>query len=337
MDPIFGNVSILARERASRPLRARFKEEHEFSGPCALCPGNEGMCPPEVARIELPVAAGRPARWQTRAFSHRYPALSLEQSEDSFQLSELEEKPYVERSGFGVHEVIVDSGNHELPFWCLDPAQATATLQLVRNRVRDLQKDRRILYTQVFKNHKLEAGPHTEHPHFQLVGMTFLPEPMRRLLGSHECLVCRHLRHELESEEKEPERLFTQSSHFVALADYAPKYPYQYSIFPKRHQEGFGQASDAELEDLSRLFTITLGRLQRLLGPFPLNLILYTQPNPESFSRPRELHPWKNRMHWFVRIYPRLGRHAGLELGTGVSVVHTYPEDAARAFREKGI
>ena len=333
-DPLFGTVSLISRERSARPHRLRvLDEEIEIAGPCPLCPGNEGLCPPEVARR----GGEDGSRWQARAFSNRYPALSLEEEPTFRNLTQLnvfgDPQP-----GFGIHEVIVDSPSHSLPFWSVDAKDGAMTLDLLRSRIADLYKDRRISYVQAFKNHRAGAGGSLEHPHLQLLGLSFVPEPISRWIGNRQCSVCSLLKWENEGraglKERSP-RFLSESQRFIAYADYAPSYGYQFSIYPKEHSSAFDEATPGELEDFVQLCSLIIHRFGRVLGEFPLNWELYTRPNPESKSEPGSAD--LSGMHWFVRVIPRIGQVGGFELATSIPIVQVSPEDSARAFREKGI
>jgi UDPglucose--hexose-1-phosphate uridylyltransferase len=321
-DPLFGTLAVVARERAARPKRVRTVDEYAPEGACPLCPGNEGLCPPEVDRLD------EGGKWASRAFPNRYPALALEAEAPKKTLNPEKIPAFSVAPGFGVHEVIVESPSHSAPFWMLDGEHSVAGLALLQKRLKDLQKDERIAYSQIFKNHRAAAGGSQEHPHFQLVGMPFIPAPVRRLMGSSQCRVCELLKHET-SEAHQGERLLDETSRFVALADYAPAYSYQFSIYPKQHSPGFELADAQDLEELAHLSARVIGRFERILGDLPLNLLFYTRPNPKVFN--------DGIMHWFIRVTPRLGRHAGLELSSGISVVQAAPEDVARSFREKAL
>lgn len=395
-DPLFGNLCIVARERASRPHRIRVKDQIEPSGSCPLCPGNEAMCPPETARITDGQGDPAGSRWQIRSFPNRYPALQLELEPELTDLSQLQTDAGVLSApttypGFGVHEVIVESPNHLLPFWAQDEEAGKQLFRFLQTRVRDLYKDRRIFYTQIFKNHRASAGGSIEHPHMQLLGLPFLPAPIKRLMAGRECLVCALLRREQEGASEKgktsfssgsasaaastamgsatsasagskgerspggsfgkgdtahrespsskplPERLLAETSRFIALADYAPSYSYQFSIYPKKHCPGIDLASKDEIDDLVHLCHGLFSKLERIHGEVGLNIVLFTQPNPNGFAKPPSMGKVEDTMHWFLRVFPRLGRHAGFELSTGIPIVQVAPEDAARTFREKGI
>lgn len=331
IDPIFGDLSVVAQERASRPHRQSMRDTLEASGPCPLCAGQEGMNPPEVARVGKTEGA-----WQARAFSNRYPALSLE-AKPEFQDPSRAPALLTGAPGFGIHEVVVDSPSHSFPFWALSPEDASATLELLQSRLRDLSRDQRIRYTQIFKNHRAGSGGSLEHPHFQIVGLPFVPPKIQRVAQSEHCLVCEVLKAErgLADQDERSHRLLTESSRFVALADFAPTYQYQFSIYPKSHAAGFEEITREEREELAQVCSWVIGRLEGILGEFPMNLIFYTQPNPTESERC--LHGGSGRpFHWFIRVTPRIGQLGGFEVATGIALIQVSPEDAARAFRERG-
>lgn len=377
-DPLFGNPCLIVPEKATRPNRVRvtqaspraqsvhlshpLEDQLDYPGPCPYCPGNEAFSPPEIYRTQ-DLASASPNRWQTRVFAHRHPAMKLEAPDLFTDLkalghSEALSALLTSKPGFGVHEVIVESPNHNAPFWEMDVERSIQVFKTLQKRMSDLYQDRRLLYVQLFKNHQTAAGTHHEHPHFELLGMPFIPEPVMRLNSARECQVCEVLRKEepdlmgqanrstqnermstppprkkkadLSSRRAHSERFMTATTQFVALMDYAPEYDYQFSIYPSQHHSNFQDATEDELRDLSRLVSQIFTRLNRLLGEFALNIVIFSAPNPLGFAN-----PGSSSMHWFVRVYPRLIRKTGFEIATGIPVVRVAPEDAARAFREK--
>jgi UDPglucose--hexose-1-phosphate uridylyltransferase len=331
-DPLFGDVCIIARERAERPRRIKASEEVlENAGPCPLCPGNEAMCPPEIARVS------QGDRWQARAFANRYPALKLESAPTFSDLEDAKLKePFAKAPGFGVNEIVVESPNHLLPFWALDSDQIVNVFELLQSRIRDLYKDQRLYYVQIFKNYRSSAGGSLEHPHFQIMGLPFIPAAEKRLASGSECKVCAVLKKELPQtrDGKKSDRLLTETNRFMAMTDFAPQYGYEFSIYPKAHQAAFENASAEDLEDLAQISSLVLGRMARLLGEFGMNFAFYSMPNEARLGSQKDR--WAKSMHWFIRVYPRF-RHAGFELSTGIPIVNVAPEDAARQFREKGV
>jgi len=318
--------------------------ESETPGPCPLCPGNESLSPPEVARV------GEGGQWHTRAFPNRYPAVRLE-AEASF--SDLRDAfaPFSAHPGFGAHEVVVASPSHLTPFWDLDLEEMVSAWKLTQGRIRDLYQDGRIRYAQVFLNHGAAAGASIEHPHLQILALPFVPAPARRLLEAPECLVCRVLSHETgasrDASRRDGGRLILESKHFAAFVDFAPRYPYQFSIYPKGHASSFQDCPSEEIADLAQIFSTSLHRLQHLLGSVGLNVALYTMPNEvlegsaPAGSRSRDAREpgagrTTSRMHWFLRVFPRTTRHAGFELGAKIPIVQVSPEDVAHTLRNTG-
>ena len=315
-DPLTGDISLLARERAERPRRIRPERgdvtEEAGIGPCPLCVGNESLCPPELSRV-----TDTAGKWIARSFPNRYPALNLEAGNPVTRPGRGEAAP-----GFGVHEVIVESPSHQTPFWELPPVESAAPLEVLQMRLRDLRRDRRLRSFQVFRNRGGLSGGSIEHPHLQLVGSTFLPPLMERLLDKKGCSVCRWLESELSSGRDGARlRVLSETPSFAALSDFAPRYAHQFSVFPKRHDRPFDGLTVTELQDFSQFLGSVLTRFELRLGSFPFNLVFFLDPPGESF-------------HWFVRIYPRLARHAGFELSSGIALVSTAPEESAREFRE---
>ncbi len=262
-------------------------------------------------------------KWMSRGFPNRYPALNLEAGDPVTTIGRGESAP-----GFGVHEVIVESPSHQTSFWELPPLESAAPLELLQQRLKDLRRDRRIRSFQVFRNRGGLSGGSIDHPHLQLVGSSFLPPVMERLIERDKkgCAVCQWLESELASgREGAPEgskaRVLSESQSFVALSDFAPRYAHQFSLFPKRHDRAFTDLSTSELQDFTQFLGSVLSRFELRLGTFPFNLVFFLDPPAES-------------LHWFVRIFPRLARHAGFELSSGIALVSTTPEDSARDFRE---
>ncbi len=342
-DPLFSKPCLIVAEKAIKPHRVRLAQLSDLVAPdsgeqarsCPFCPGNEGLTPREIYRV-----ADSGGRWQTRVFPSHYPAMKLEATDRINDLTELEAAPtfLTSKTAFGVHEVIVESQSHHLSFWELDQERAVKVLQTLQTRVRDLYKDRRLLYIQLFKNHRMGSGAVQNHPHFELLGMPFIPEPILSLNVAKDCLVCELLhaednkadqrqRGEQRADQKTAQspRYLTSTAQFIALMDYAPQYDYQFSIYPKSHLAAFHEAKAEVLSDAASLLSEILTRMNRLLGDLAFNMVIFSAPNSPGFEK----------MHWFIRVYPRIVRKTGFEISTGIPMIRVSPEDAAALFREK--
>jgi UDPglucose--hexose-1-phosphate uridylyltransferase len=109
------------------------------------------------------------------------------------------------------------------------------------------------------------------------------------------------------------------------MAPYAPRFPFETWILPKRHQAPFEDAPRHEYASLARLLGDILRRMNRTLRNPPYNLLIHTAPLAE---------PAGDFYHWHVEIIPKLTKVAGFEWATGFYVNPTAPEEAAAVLRD---
>src|SRR5207237_1120941 len=167
-----------------------------------------------------------------------------------------------------------------------------------------------------------------EHSQSQLIALPIVPREMsEELEGARKhhqqkerCVFCDVIRQEL----KDGSRLIAESSDFVAIAPYAPRFPFETWLLPKRHGARFEDAPRQEYESLARLLKPVLMRIDRALETPPYNLIVHTSP----FSDESE-----EIYHWHIEVMPKLTRTAGFEWGTGFYINPTSPEEATRVLR----
>src|SRR5205814_1259660 len=81
---------------------------------------------------------------------------------------------------------------------------------------------------------------------------------------------------------KDGSRLIAESSDFVALAPYAPRFPFETWLLPKRHASRFEDASRGEYASLARMVKDTLQRMNHALLSPPYNLIVHSSPLPDN-------------------------------------------------------
>ena len=113
---------------------------------------------------------------------------------------------------------------------------------------------------------------------------------------------------------------------FGALEPFAPRFPFETWILPRRHDDSYQQLSDAdEFRDLAMILKDTLQRLNRALDRPPYNFVIHTAPVGDGALE---------YYHWHLEIMPKLTKVAGFEWGTGFYINPTPPEDAARCLRD---
>ncbi len=326
-DPILGRWIIIATERGKRPTDFIVEDFKTTGGFCPLCPGNEKTTPPEV------LVYGRPSgmhpnssSWKVRVVPNKYPALVIEGN-----LDKQAEGLYDKMNGIGAHEVIIESPNHDDRFSDLPIEQMRLVFRAYRDRIIDLGKDRRFRYVMIFKNYGRAAGASLEHSHSQLVALPILPRMLvSELAGSlsyfkykDRCIFCDIIRQEIQQDI----RLVCQNDHFITVAPFAPRTPFEMWILPKNHSSSYSDIDQQGLTALTEIFRESLGRLDSCIPNIPYNFVLHTQP---LRSNPLE------HFHWHFEIVPKLTSIAGFEWGSGFYINPMPPEDTCRYLKEVG-
>ncbi len=314
---------VIATERAKRPhdfTRGKKKPPPlpERVSDCPFCPGNEHMTPP--ASLVLEDASG----WQVRVVANKFsafsPAGTTERRVNGIHRS---------MAGVGIHEVIIERPEHNLALPMLTDAQMHLITQAYRARYREAMKDPRIEHIILFKNYGADAGCSLAHPHSQMIAMPLVPthiryrieEARRHYDDMGHCVFC----HMVEQEKKENERLVTENEHFVAFCPYACGTPYEVWIVPKRHISSFGNTNDEELYALGLILRDITSRIYYGLSDPDYNYVIRSVPKDEGDAL---------SLHWYIKMMPRLTKQAGFELGSGMYVNVTLPEENAQFLRE---
>jgi UDPglucose--hexose-1-phosphate uridylyltransferase len=211
-----------------------------------------------------------------------------------------------------------------------DAGELATVLAVYRSRLQAASRHRQVKSVALFRNEGKAAGASQEHSHAQLVALPIVPGRLASEIAgatkyfrrSHRCATC----DSVEQESSDGRRLVTENGDFVAMTSFAPRFPYETWIVPKRHQHDFRRVGPCQIRSLGSLMAVVLGALQSVVKPFPFNLILQTAPvlTPD---------PVRRAFHWRLEIVPRLTTASGFELGSGVFIVATSPEDAARRVR----
>jgi len=325
-DPITREWVIVAVERGKRPHDfARECDAPEPPGrPCPFCPGHEQLTPPEVLAFRNPGSPANSPGWWVRAVPNKYPALAIEGD-----LRKSGRGIYDYMQGVGAHEVIIESPDHSLTMATMPVKQVEDVLWAYRSRYLDLERDNRLKYILFFRNHKRVAGASLSHPHSQLIATPMVPQDaMAEIEGAmryeqyHDrCVYCDMISQELD----EGDRVVLETPHFLAFEPYASKYPFETWVIPKRHRGSFAAISTEEQSDFARTLKEVLLRVYLLLDDPPYNFTLHTAPTRITSDE---------HLHWHVEIMPRLTITAGFEMGTGIFINVTPPEQAAGHLRE---
>jgi UDPglucose--hexose-1-phosphate uridylyltransferase len=323
-DPVTGRWVIISTERQKRP--SDFQIETVTTKGDALCPfcqGHEDKTPPEI------LAYRNGGGWDVRVVPNKFPALRVEGD-----LDREGEGLFDRMNGIGAHEVIIETPHHGQTFATMGEAAIEKVFWAWRERVIDLKRDFRLRHIVIFKNHGASAGASLEHSHSQLIALPIVPRELKEELDGakrhfkqrERCVFCDIVR----QEGREGTRVIAESADFMALAPYAPRFPFETWLMPKRHRARFEDTTPGEFASLARMLKDILQRMNATLLTPPYNLIVHSAPLHDE--------PGANDFyHWHVEVMPKLTRVAGFEWGTGFYINPTGPEEAAEVLRKTKI
>jgi UDPglucose--hexose-1-phosphate uridylyltransferase len=327
-DPTTDRWVIISTDRARRP--ADFVRDPVPSVRllriCPFCPGNETRTPPEVLAYRNGSGPNRPG-WSLRVVPNKFPVLGIEGD-----LDREGEGLFDKMQGIGAHEVVIETPDHALSMTQLSEKSIEQVLWSFRDRVLDLKNDGRLQYVLLFKNYGEAAGAILEHTHSQLIALPVVPKRVQEEMEiakryfefKERCVFCDLIRQEL----KDGSRVVTETDLFVVLEPYAPRFPFETWVLPRRHHSHFETSDGQQLQNLAWVLKATLRKLEKVLERPPYSMLVHTAPLQES---PRSWY------HWHIEIIPKLTRVAGFEWGTGFYINPTPPEESAKFLREAGL
>ena len=167
-------------------------------------------------------------------------------------------------NGIGAHEVLVETPDHASTLATLPQKSVEEVLWAYRDRVLDLKNDRRFRYILLFKNHGEAAGATVEHAAHSATASLFRYRSSSSSRGSRSqrsgitmkkngAFFCRH---DPPGKPIIGDRVIHENEHFIAIAPYAPRFPFESWILPKQHSSAFENMPSA-------LFTESLSSLLR--------------------------------------------------------------------------
>ncbi len=325
-DPIVDRWVIISTDRSGRP--------HDFvpllpakpvsSILCPFCPGQERLTPKEIMAYRPQPAGPNSPGWTVRVVPNKFPALQVEGDigREGVGL-------YDRMNGVGAHEIIIESPGHQDSLADLPAQKIEDVLRTYRDRIIDLKKDLRLRYILVFKNHGPSAGATLEHSHSQLIALPIVPTSVQEEIDGcrahfeqkERCIYCDILRQDLS----DGDRVVAENQEFVCVTPYAPRFPFEMWILPKRHAGYFEESQKSQFECLAPILSECLRRMDKALARPAYNFMLHSSPLHE---RTGEFY------HWHLEIIPKLTQVAGFEWGTGFYINPVSPEESAKSLRD---
>lgn len=254
--------------------------------------------------------------WQTRVIPNKYPALT-----NDGDTQRLSEGIYVMMAGYGQHEVIVESPDHDCDLATMSLTAVEAIVETYHQRYIDLMRLHQNMLVIMFRNHGERSGASLSHPHSQIIVTGIVPqhirwqeeEAQRYFDRWGKCVYCDILEFEMQQRQ----RVVLENSSFLAFVPFAAEVPFEIWIVPKQHQADFGNISEEEKSDFARILQRVLNKLYKKLYDPDYNYVINTAPRYKA-DEPQ--------LHWYCQIRPRLTTRAGFEIGSGISINPSFPE-----------
>jgi UDPglucose--hexose-1-phosphate uridylyltransferase len=316
LDPLTGRWVVVAMDRAERP--AAFAPrlvpvQADTTRPCPFCPGNEEASPPA---LETYSASGS---WAVRVVPNLYPAF---QGDQPFVV-EHRGPVFTQATAGGIHEVLVLSPSHHDGWDSISEDQAALVMAAIRDRIEEHSSIPTLRYSQAIVNAGREAGASLEHPHGQLLGISFVPRELAeeqagfaRFAGR--CLLCTTA----DAEEGAGHRVVHADDRVLVLCPFWSAVPFEMLVIPRAHTPHLHRAAPVDLAAVGRSLRLALHQLRQQLGDVAYNIVFHSAPY-------RAHEPY----HWHAHVWPKLTTQAGFELGTGVPINIVAPEQAAEMLR----
>ncbi len=320
---ISGDWVIISSERAKRPKDFRKAKQEKTALPqyqkeCPFCVGNEAASGEETFRI------GGEKSWLVRSLYNKFPALSPKES-----LSRHIGDIYNSITGFGFHEVVVEHPRHDLVTALMPDGDVENIIKTYKNRYQALESEKEMDAIIIFKNQGAQAGASLVHAHSQIIATPIVPPELRHRMEraaryfdvAGKCIFCVMLEEELAQKK----RIVMETDSFVSFIPFAPAVPFLTWIFPRRHMAAFNEINDREIKDLARHLKSVLSKLYHALDNPDFNYTMRSVPVREKGIE---------YFHWYMSIVPRITNPAGFELGSGIFINASIPEECAEFLRQ---
>ena len=290
-----------------------------------FAPGNESMTNPSV--LSLVAKNGMLQRlqdnedsfvknWLIRVFESKPPTVSTE-VENAYS-----DKPFYSEPTYGYHYIVVASPNEKDTLATIDTEQWSHVLVSIQDRLRWLYTQKGVTYVSIYGDHGELAGNSNPHPHLNLLTFATIPPVIEKEAESFHrisnergvCPMCQTINEEISGP-----RQILQTEGFFAFCPWAPTYPYEFWIAPKKHTTSFAKITQKDINDLSLILRATLGGLTKILRNVSYSMVFHLSPEKKN----------SKQIHWHVEIYPITKPWSGLERGYGIFLNDISPEQSA--------
>lgn len=301
---------IISEKRLKRPHdlveeKTELPKE-KYSKSCPFCKGNEKMTPPTTYMYPK-------KDWHIRCFANKFPLL-----DSSVKYKKTKNRLFTKRSGYGFHEVLVETPHHNKQWQHMSVNDFTDIFNTYKHRYNEFIKKPDIEYVMLFKNYGLAGGASLVHSHSQILATSFIPSKIMRDVSAiadyskkyYKCPFCEIIEKEIDSERK-----VMENRDFLVISPYCARYPFEMWILSKDHVPDMGSMKTGTYASIIHKL---IRKMFSVLGDFSFNMFIH--------DLPKKL---KAEFHLHVSIQPRIKKEASVEMGYGTKVNTVPPEKAA--------
>ena len=317
--------TLFAPERLRRPNELNNKKEaylgeivHEK---CPFDIGKEEFTPSEITRIS------QDGSWKCRVVPNLYNALSIDVESKAYR-----DNFYETHSGFGAHEVVIETPHHDKQIWNYDYNDFVNYFRILQERTINLKKDDRFLFLSIFKNQGLEAGASMAHSHSQIIAMPFLPKKIQDEVDYKKNYYKEHKRALLDDvvyeESLHGKNIIASNSEFIVYCPYASQFAFEAKIVAKKKLSSLLEFSESDLSALCDITKEFFTKYYKALGEVDFNMIIKNAPYEDYNENTKEF------FRFNIEIKPRIYKQAGFELDSNMNINVMLPETATKIYKE---
>lgn len=317
--------TLFAPERLKRPNHLHNKKDvylgeiiHEK---CPFDMGKEHYTPNEITRIS------QDGKWKCRVVPNLYNALSID-----IESKSLRDNFFETHTGFGAHEVVIETPNHDKQIWNYDYNDFLNYFTIIKERVVNLQNDNRFAYLSIFKNQGHDAGASMPHSHSQIIALPFLPKKVKEEIEYKKEYFETHKRALMDDivyeELYHHKNIIAQNSEFVLYCPYASRFAFEAKIVAKKKISSITEFGKGELSALCDITKEFFSKYYKSLGEVSFNMIIKNAPYLEYDENTRDY------FRFYIEIKPRIYKQAGFELDSDININVMLPEEAAKIYKE---
>jgi UDPglucose--hexose-1-phosphate uridylyltransferase len=311
-DPLLGNWVVVGFK----------KNKATAVGVCPFCPGNEDQTPKSIR--EFNSAEGE---WLVRCFAAGNPVLQIEALENKRA-----DGLYDKMGTVGADELIVENRSHVKTLSTFDPSEMSLVLDMYIDRLRDLKRDERFKYIQIFRNHGELAGSYLFHPHSHVLAMPILPYQVtaeisnsrNHYLLKERCLLCDIAGQEI----RQDRRIVLMTEHFLVITPFASRMAFEVWIVPRHHSPHFESGLNSSIkDDFVTVLLDTMKRIEKVASAY--SMVVHTSPISRGHVFDSDEPSIDDYYHWHIEILPRDSNSSKFKREDQFYATLISPEEAA--------